>query len=632
VRLQGGAREAGRQPWLAASELAGQLHLDPHGQLQSFQLDPGRIRLLDTALAWREAEWRAGTSGAQPARFALTAELESFDVAALLQRLQPSFGWSGNLTVGGRIELRYAGRFDADIVLERGGGDLGVTDELGQTQVLGLTDLRFAFSAHDGLWQFAQGLAGRQIGEMAGAQVVRTTADRTWPHADAALQGVLQMRVANLGIWSPWVPPGWRLGGSLSTSASIDGRFNAPELRGEMRGSGLAVRNLLEGINVSDGELAITLEGERAQVQRFSFKGGDGRLDLSGGATLGEQPGARLTLKAEHFRLLGRIDRRLVTSGQAELALDATSLKLEGRFTIDEGFIDISRAEAPALDSDVRIVVPARRAGSANGAASAPAPPLPPVAASTPQRSTMEAPPKASPLQNAQVAVAIDLGERLRLRGRGIDTGLRGQLRVSSPGSRLALAGSVRTHGGTYAAYGQKLDITRGEFSFSGALNNPRLDVLAVRPNLDVVVGVSVTGFAQSPRIRLVSEPEMPEMDKLAWLVLGRSPDGLGRTDTALLQRAALALLAGEGGSPTDDLIKRLGLTEFSVRQSDGEVRETIVSLGRQLSQRWYVGYERSVNATTGTWQLIYRVAQRFTLRAQSGGENSVDLIRSWRW
>jgi translocation and assembly module TamB len=37
------------------------------------------------------------------------------------------------------------------------------------------------------------------------------------------------------------------------------------------------------------------------------------------------------------------------------------------------------------------------------------------------------------------------------------------------------------------------------------------------------------------------------------------------------------------------------------------------------------------VNATTGTWQLIYRIAQRFTLRAQSGLENSLDLIWIWR-
>ena len=106
----------------------------------------------------------------------------------------------------------------------------------------------------------------------------------------------------------------------------------------------------------------------------------------------------------------------------------------------------------------------------------------------------------------------------------------------------------------------------------------------------------------------------------------------LGRADTALLQRAAVALLSGEGEGITDQFTKAIGLDEVSLRQSDGDVRETVISLGKQLSRRWYVGYERGLNATTGTWQLIYRVAQRFTLRAQSGLDNSLDAIWTWRW
>ena len=123
----------------------------------------------------------------------------------------------------------------------------------------------------------------------------------------------------------------------------------------------------------------------------------------------------------------------------------------------------------------------------------------------------------------------------------------------------------------------------------------------------------------------------MSDTDKLSWLVLGRAPDGLGRNDTALLQRAAVALLSGEGEAPTDTLLKNLGIDELSLKQGEGVVRETVITLGKQLSRRWYVGYERGVNATAGTWQLIYRIAQRFTLRAQSGLENSLDVIWSWR-
>ena len=613
LQVQGGARDSqgGSRPWLAAQGLGAELQFGAQGQALALRLTPGRLQLLDTALRWQDARWTAATPG-QPARLDLVAELERFDVAALLARAQPGQGWGGNLTVGGRIDVHSSGRFDADAVLERLAGDLTLTDDLGSTQALGVTDLRLALSAHDGLWQFAQGAAGRSLGEMAGAQVLRTTADRFFPPADAPLQGVIEARVANLGIWGTWVPPGWRLAGNLRTSASFDGTRSAPEVRGEMVGSGLGVRNLLQGVNVSDGDLALTLSGDTARIERFRFKGGDGHLTLTGQATLGAKPGATLQIQADKFRLLGRIDRRLVASGQAALVLDAQQLRLDGSFGIDEGLIDLSQADAPALDADVRV----RR-----GAASA-------VVATAP----INANALPAPLRQPRVNLKIALGQQLKLRGHGVDTGLRGELAVTSPDGRLALHGTVRAEGGTVAAYGQKLEIERGAVTFNGALDNPVLDVLAIRPNLDVKVGVMVSGAAQRPRIKLVSEPELADYDKLSWLVLGRSPDGLGRTDTALLQRAALALLAGEGRSPTDALLENIGLTDFSVRQSDGDTRETIVSLGKQLSRRWYLGYERSVNATTGTWQLVYRIAQRFTLRAQSGNDNALDVIWSWRW
>ncbi|EHR70274.1 hypothetical protein BurJ1DRAFT_1404 [Burkholderiales bacterium JOSHI_001] len=617
------AKAAEATPWLAAQDLVATLRLDPHAQLQEATLAPGRAQLpAGAALRWSQFGWQreAGSGGD---RLDLSAELEALAVAPLLARFQPELGWTGDLRVGARIELHARERFEADIVFERVAGDLRVSDESGTTQALGLTDLRLGLVARDGVWQFTQGVAGALVGEMAGAQVLRTTPQRRWPAPDTPLDGVLEMRVANLAAWGTWVPPGWRLGGALRVSAGLGGRFSAPELRGELQGNNLSVRNPLQGVGLSDGELQASLQGTQVRVDTFSFKGGDGRLLLSGGGTLGAAPSATLQLKAERFRVLGRLDRRLVASGQAQLQLNAERLKLDGDIAVDDGLFDFSRADAPSLDEDVVV----RRAagepakapvsngsGSANDGALARNAPLP------------------TALRNAQVDLKVDLGAQLRLRGHGLDTGLRGELRITSPGGRLAVNGTVRAQNGTYVAYGQKMSIERGEVAFSGPLDNARLDIRAVRPNLDVVVGVAVTGSTQNPRIRLFSEPEMSDLDKLSWLVLGRAADGLGRTDTALLQRAAVALLAGEGEAPTDALIQSLGLTDFSLRQTEGDVRETVVSLGRQLSRRWYVGYERSVNATTGTWQLVYRIAQRFTLRAQSGQENSLDLIWSWRW
>ena len=105
----------------------------------------------------------------------------------------------------------------------------------------------------------------------------------------------------------------------------------------------------------------------------------------------------------------------------------------------------------------------------------------------------------------------------------------------------------------------------------------------------------------------------------------------LRRTATSFPIRSASALLAGENSGPS--LFQSLGVDQLSVRQDDTTpVHQTIVSVGKQISKRWYVGYERSLSATAGTWQLIYRWAQHFTVRAQSGTDNSVDLIWTLQW
>ncbi|SHN26480.1 translocation/assembly module TamB domain-containing protein [Rhizobacter sp. OV335] len=595
--------QPGSTPWLLAQNVDVEVQA---GDAPWASVSAGRADILGAGLRWDAIRWQAG-QGVQTQQLDVQAELQPVAIAPLLRRLQPDFGWGGDLQIGGKIVVHQAAEFSADIVLERVSGDLSVTDETG-TQPLGLTDLRLGLSAQDGVWNFTQGLAGNQLGVAAGAIVVRTSPKRAWPEPDAPVQGVLEAQVANLGTWGAWVPAGWRLGGKLGTTATIGGRFGAIEYTGHMKGSGLSARNILQGVNVTDGEVDIALQGDNAKINTFQARAGNGTVKLSGAAEFGEKPHAQMTLVAERFQLLGRVDRRIVTSGQAQVELDRDNLKVDGKFKVDEGLFDFSLSSAPSLSGDVVVI---NRTADIE----------------------TTAPTGAPSNRNVAVDLTVNLGEALRLRGRGIDTRLEGELKLTTPGGKLALNGSVRAVDGTYNAYGQKLDIDRGVITFTGTPENPRLDIEATRPNTDVRVGVAITGTALTPRVRLFSEPELSDIDKLSWMLLGRASDGLGKSDTALLQRAALALLSGEGGGA--DPLKVLGIDDLSVSQNTNsatDVRETVVSLGKQLSRRWYVGYERSLNATTGNWQLIYRIAQRFTLRAQSGLDNSLDFIWTLRW
>lgn len=594
------------RPWVDARDLRFALRLTAEHGLQELQADAGRMRLADTAtLRWDEVQ--ADLRSAHPA-FALRAELEPFLLAPLLARLQPTLGWQGDLRLAAQVNLRVGDKVDADLVFERRDGDLRLAEE-DNSIPFGLSEIRLVASAHDGDWQLAGAFAGRTLGEASARLNLRTRPDQRWPDAQTPIDGLVQGHVANIGIWGAWLPPGWRLSGDLRTSATVLGRVGAPDYAGEVRISQVAVRNLLLGVDVTQGDALLRLRGSSAEIEHFTLRGGEGGARISGHIDLAGQGRGELTLQAQRLRVLGRIDRQLTASGRLTLDMPGTLPRLRGSVQVDEGLFDLSRSDAPTLDDDVVL----RREGLAR----------------TDERNG--APTR--PLRLVQVAVDLDLGENVRVRGRGLDTTLGGHLTIgSSSAGRLTLSGTVNAAGGHYAAYGQKLEITRGLLIFGGEAENPTLDVLALRPDIDMQVGVAITGTLQSPRVRLYSDSDMSESDKLSWLVLGRASDGLGRADTALLQRAAVALLAGEGEAPTDALLRNLGLDTLSLRQTgEGNVRETVVSLGKQLSRRWYVGYERGVNATAGTWQLIYRIAQRFTLRAQSGAENSLDLIWVWR-
>ncbi len=115
--------------------------------------------------------------------------------------------------------------------------------------------------------------------------------------------------------------------------------------------------------------------------------------------------------------------------------------------------------------------------------------------------------------------INLDLGRDLALEGEGITTRLEGELTVRSAtigSDPFSVFGEVRTVEGRYRAWGQALNIETGVVRFNGSYTNPPLDLLAIRPQIEVRAGVHVTGTLLAPRVQLYSEPELPEGEKLS--------------------------------------------------------------------------------------------------------------------
>lgn len=575
-------------------------------------LQPGRAELMGSGLRWSRLAWAAGRDAggrAEPALLDADVSLDPLRIAPLLARLHPALGWDGDLAISGRATVRTAPTLQADLTLQRHAGDLSMMQG-DLRRALGLSELKASLQARGTRWRTELRAAGRNAGAVQATVTAQTTAQSPWPGTETPIDGNVQLRIDDIGVHDARLPVGWHLAGRVSAEARIGGRIGAPTWRGTVRGSDLGVNNFVEGVRVHGGELQATLDGERGRIDRFSARAGDGQLRAQGEARFGAEPQARFTLTAERFRALGRVDRLVDLSGQGSIELQRQRIAVQGRFKVDQGLVDLGRGEAPELSKDVRV-----------------------VDGPTPGRPEKEA--KAAPARPVQLDLRVDLGTNLRVRGKGVNTLLAGDLRLTAPGGVLDVEGTVRTVGGTYEAYGEKLRIDRGLVTFVGPVANPRLDIQAVRSDLrDVEVGVAIGGTAQNPRVKLFSSPEMSELDKLSWLTLGRSSAGLASDQSAVLQRAALALLAGQRGSAGGEgVAKRLGLDKISVgRGQSGGLSDAVVSLGKQISERFYVGYAQSLDATGGSWELVYKVARRMTVRVQAGEETAVDLVWTWLW
>jgi len=534
----------------------------------------------------------------------------------------------GDLTLGAQwgFDMRAPAASGAAPVLA---GNLHVFREKGDLiagdtapVVLGLRQLDLRADVAGGALRGQLVIDGTRIGNArvdATAQMINGRVDN-----DSPLKLTANAGLGSLAWVSPLVgQPGLELDGALSLAVTGAGTVGAPTLNGTINGDRLAVRWPDQGLRLRNGQLRAVLAGDQLQLQQLTLEGASGRATADGNIRFaGGEASMNLRLVADKLEALSRPDRRLVVSGQASVVRDANRFAVEGKFKADRALIELAPVDRPTISDDV--IVLGRGSDKANG--------------------------KAAPKEKQvplTIDLAADLGDDFHLRGMGADTYLEGAVQVRMVGDRPPrINGSVRTVNGTYAAYGQRLSIERGVVSFNGAYDNPSIDVLAVRKRPDgeqlsdtnVEAGVQVRGTALAPTAKLVSTPNVNDSEKLSWLVLGHGMEGTTGNEADVLSAAAGALLGGKGGTGgiQSKLANSLGLDELGVRQNAGAasgtsaLENTVVTVGKRISSRLYLGFEQGAASATSLVRLRYKINPRITLQLQTGTNTALDVLYSW--
>jgi translocation and assembly module TamB len=551
--------------------------------------------------------------------------------AALLRPWLPA-----NVAVDGRISGRLAAgllpgkRLEADGKATLAGGTLTIDDGKGRiTTAMRTLDVTWGWRGESLSGGFTLEMAkwGGSRGEFRLPLPARlpTAVDRNGP-----LMVRMAGEVRELGVVTAFFPGLVREGhGELSYDLRAGGTLGAPALSGSVRLAKAGAYVPSAGVTLSAVELNASLDGDRIGIDSFRAVSEAGHLEGTASLRLKDRRVVdyRGSIQGENFEALRLPDLRASVTPRLEFTGTPERVTLSGDILIPELRITGEARRASVRTSGDVIIIDA---------------------------------PVREPERRIEVAlnVGVRLGEHVTVKTRGIDARLTGRVDLSGDIRNLTSRGEIRVAEGDYRAYGLGLKIVRGRVFYAGGpVTAPTLDILALKTVGEVKTGVTVGGTVQSPVVKLYSEPSMPDVDILAYMVLGH-PLGGDKEQAGLLARAAGALLsAGQSVALQDQLKSRLGISTLELQTagekgtghmgykplastpgtaaaaagattngSMGGLSETMLTVGKYLTPKIYVSYGRSIFTGANLFRLRYDISKRWQVETQTGNESGADL------
>jgi translocation and assembly module TamB len=532
----------------------------------------------------------ADVQGRATDRLAVVAQ--NFDLKTLRPLLPPSLSLDGVYQLSASL-FDPTGQPRGALVLTGETTHLRAT--LGEQQTYGaeLDELRAAATLTDGRLALLAAVRGGDSARVDLNATVRNVEAR-----DSAIDGSLSLAWPDVGFLTLLAPELGQLGGSVAGELTVAGTVGEPEVEGQARWQGGRVTVPEWGLIVDGIEATAASSGGRALTFDATGKVGDGQLKVTGQTAL--DPGAdwptQLTLTGDAVRAVQLPEAEMFVAPDLDVAVTWPDVRVTGTLHVPRASLGLSELPAQAVAPSTDAVVHGR--DGRRGA----------------QRSRLYA------------AVAITLGDDVHYAGLDLDTKVTGQLRVDAEPNRSATAMGTLTLAGTYNAYGQELMLERGQLLFSGPLDDPGVDVRAVR-TIDATtrVGVELAGTLKDPRTRITSTPAMSEADALSYLLLGRPVTGTGGGETTTLQAAALAMGLNQALPVVQRLGTTLGLDELSVQSTTHDAGALMA--GKYLSPKVYIRYSYGLFNRIGGLLLRFKVNERLSLETRSGDQKSMDLL-----
>ncbi|MBK5276724.1 MAG: translocation/assembly module TamB domain-containing protein [Desulfuromonadales bacterium] len=565
-----------------------------------------------------------------PEKGELAAEVSGIDMALLKPWLPADTGLEGHISGRASGSMLPEQRFELNGTAQLSGGTFHQQRPDGE--------LLLAFSSANASWEWRrEALSGTlslttvDHGQLrASFQLPLAARFPVAVNPGGPLQASLVGQVQEKGIITTLFPGlVQESSGALDTDLVVNGTWETPQITGKLRLSKAGAFLPTAGIHLKDVQLEARLEKNLIFIDSFKALSGAGHVE---GTALLTLDGWRVTkyqgtVSGENFQTVNFPELQIRSSPKLRFEGTPQKLVVRGELSLPElNIVGTQSRTVIAPSSDViregRVAPPAGRSGS-------------------------------SPLA-LDVQIRLVLGDKVYVKASGIDAQLGGALDLSFNSlDRITSAGEVKVVKGKYRTYGVNLDIVRGRLFFAGGpIERPALDFLALRTIGDVRAGVTVTGTLKKPITKLYSEPAMPDVDVLAYIVLGH-PLGSSTAQASLLVQAAGALLtSSQAGTLQEKIKNQLGLSTLEIKGGVGGtpsvmgykplqvtapgaipttqqpgITETVLTVGKYLTPQFYVSYGKSLFTGSSLFMLRYDIFKHWQIETQTGiDESGADL------
>ena len=423
--------------------------------------------------------------------------------------------------------------------------------------------------------------------------------------AQQALAGQLDLRLTNLAFVELLSSDVANVKGELNGGFRFAGTLHQPVVTGQARVADFAAELPAVGVKLTHGQLLVSTTGTQQFQLGGSVQSGTGTLAINGVAGIGAQAHTTITIKGSQFTAADIPSAKVVVSPDLVVKQDASGIDVGGTLLLDSADVNADKlpgAGATQASPDV-VVIDDKHA----------------------QPATSRLPVSAK--------ILVQLGQKTHLVGMGLDGHLTGSLTVVERPDHAATGQGQIAVSGTYRAYGQNLQIQRGQLLFASTpLDNPGLNIRAVRnlsPNATIdegqEVGLLVSGTAQRPVLTVFSNPVMEQSDALSYLVTGKPLSDVKGGEGDLVNAAAQALGSAAGNLLAKRIGSSIGVDDIGVSSNDALGGSSAFTVGKYLSPRLYLSYGVGLFEPGQVITLRYRLSHRWSFEAQ----NATDFNRA---